>query len=238
MMGNSMKKRLFVIFLIGFCANSNMMQFITLTNASAPSSSYNSTNCSSPTVIPFNASITSLIEVPGIDGWINRFLNLWFIFSRLFSGAILMIIFLYLHNVTLANECVLVYLYKDMISIVILIRIVMVFTRIIRLHEWSSLALMAINPLPAKVLSFIIVLLAFSLMISLNIISFIRLYIAKTMILDPWESDEYLGENVFRLIEFGIPFGVSTVLYTFEIYPKIYYWFISGEQNIPKSSEY
>ena len=71
----------------------------------------------------------------------------------------------------------------------------------------------------------------------LNIIGAIRLYMTKTMLLDPplpWGNDDKFGVKMIRLIVGGISVGYPLILFPFEIYPKVYYDFVN--QSHPKSA--
>ena len=84
--------------------------------------------------------------------------------------------------------------------------------------------------LTAKILSFTFIALAnFTLMI-LNLIGALRLYMTKTMVLDPpmpWGIDDDCGIRIIRLIAGGMSVGYPLMLFPFEIYPKVYYDFLN-----------
>ena len=170
--------------------------------------------------------------------WLIQLQNIIFIIACAISVVFLVMIYSYLHNMNSVKECILVHLYKDFVTIMIISRIWLVMKGIVAIFTISELQHQAImSQLTAKILSFSFIALAnFTLMI-LNIIGALRLYMTKTMVLDPpmpWGIDDEFGIKIIRLIAGGISIGYPLMLFPFEIYPKVYYDFLN--QTHPRTS--
>ena len=164
--------------------------------------------------------------------------NIWLFISCVLSTTVLVIIYSYFHNVSIVNDCILLHLYKDFVAILIVSRIILIAEQMtVNYTITDSNEMQEMNNLLAMVLSFGLFSLTFLVLTHLNIISAIRLYTAKTMVLDPpmpWESDEELWIKMIRLAVIGISIGYPLILFPFKIYPRVYYDFVN--QSHPKSS--
>ena len=239
-MGQTIPNRHFVFLFVWCLANSKVAQSLHLTNASSLSSPLGSSEDISPTYIPSISNVTSSPEVSDANSWINGILNSWFVFAYVLSAATLTIIFSYLHNITLVNECILLHLYKDVVTILILGRIALVLKRITSLFSMNTQALMTMSPLTAKIIAFCLISVSLSLLILLSIISTLRMYMRRTMTLDPpmpREIPEELGIKIIRILIGVISIGYPAIIYPFGIYPKMYYDFsgVPGD-NVPTLS--
>ena len=170
--------------------------------------------------------------------WLTQLQNIFLIFACLMSVALLVIIYSYLCNMNSVSECVLLHLYKDFVAILIISRIWMVVKVIVESFTATNSQSVAImSQFTAKTLSFTIFSLTNMVLMMLNIIAAIRLYMTKTMLLDPpmpWGNDDNFGIKIIRLIVGGISVGYPLIIYPFEIYPKVYYDFVN--QSHPKSA--
>ena len=171
---------------------------------------------------------------------VSQLLNILFVVACAISVILLVLIYCYLHNMNSAKECILVHLYKDFVAIMIITRIWLIskaIAAIITITYLRNLATM--SQLTAKIFSFTFIALAnFTLMI-MNSIAAIRLYMTKTMVLDPpipWGNDDKFGIKMIRLLVGGISVGYPMMLFPFEVYPKVYYDFLN--QTHPKSSSW
>ena len=181
---------------------------------------------------------TAADEIQTAYPWINQLQNIFFIFACAISVALMVMICSYLSNMNSVNECVLLHLYKDFVIILITSRIWMVIKIIVESSTITeSQSVVTMSQLSAKILSFTIFALTNTVLMMLNIIGAIRLYMAKTMLLDPpmpWGNDDEFGVKIIRLIVGGISVGYPLIIFPFEIYPKVYYDFVN--QSHPKSA--
>ena len=227
----------FATILIDFCYCPNPSQEMSETNHSDVSSSSETYEN-----ITFAASFGShLVGVPydvPTTSWSNQFQNIWFSVASAMSVALLIIIYSYLRNIGLVNECVLLHLYKDVVAIFIFMRIVQITKGIVGSFTLTkSKDQTSMNQISAQILSFTLFASTFAILTLLNIISAIRLYIAKKMVLDPpmpWDNDEKFGIKMIRLAVGVVSFGCPLILFLFEVYPRIYFDFVN--QPHPKSS--
>ena len=148
------------------------------------------------------------------------------VISFIISTTILLIILTYLNNgVSIAKECILLYLYRDVVIAWMSLSFLW-FIRMI-LCYFTSRGL-GIGEIQAKVISFLTVVLLLYLSVIMNVISIIKFYAAKKVMLDPpmpWGDNESLG---FKIIRFGcIASGILLALTTHLLgyYPKLYYFF-------------
>ena len=139
---------------------------------------WNSTIGLRPVVVPNDIQIAY--------PWLTQLHNIFFFFACLISVVLLVIIYSYLYNMNSVSECVLLHLYKDFVAILIISRIWIVIKVIVEsftITDSPSVATM--SQLTAKILSFTIFSLTNMVLMMLNIIAAIRLYMTKTMLLDP-----------------------------------------------------
>ena len=181
---------------------------------------------------------TSSEEICSTICWLNGILNIWFLLSIVLAILSSMMIYSYLHNISLVNECVLLHSIKDIVAISIFIRVVMVIKWMVNFSKLDSIENTTMDPLQAKVVAFVFFSFVLYTLLFSNVISSIRLYIAKTIVLDPpmpWEDDENMMK-IIRLLLGGFSVGYPSVLYIFQIYPPMYYDFVFAKFDVPKSS--
>ena len=139
-------------------------------------------------------------------------------------------LFTYLNNVSLAKKCLLLYLYKDFLIILISLRFVWVIKVIL-----SYLDVHTENHVSEKIVVFCLFSGILALQLIMNLISALKLIIAKRMELDPslpWIGDnESTGINKIRLICTLFVIGIMTILYGLGLYPKMYYGFAGIEKE-------
>ena len=171
--------------------------------------------------------------------WLDRIQNVWLLFACAISILTCMIIYSYLDNICLVRECVLLYCYKDVIAISIFIRALILVKWIISYSKPNASENMTVGTMPAKLLAFGIFVFGLYTLLILNIISSIRLYVTKTMVLDPpmpWENDEALLMKKIRLAAGIFSVSYPAIFYLLEIYPKMYYDFVTLKVEMPISS--
>ena len=171
----------------------------------------------------FSASEASIPIFTGVELLIGTI-------SMLVSNIFSFLILNYLGNLTLAKDCLLLYLYKDLMKLAICMNCLSEISVVLGYAIGGELGASAIV---TKVLSFIGCNVLLLLLLFMNIISALKLYQRKTNILDPpmpWGDDEAKGIKWIRLIATLITFILTSTLFGLGIYPTTYYWF-SGEET-------
>ena len=185
------------------------------------------------TMMDLEISTTSNHETmypPLITGPVVLFIILTFIISNI----LLLLIFSYLNNISLAKECILGYLYKDVVIFLILMNCLRLITTIACYSINSGLG---IDALYAKLISFIYTCIFFLLLLFMNTIYAVKCYISMSKVLDPpmpWGDGDVLGIRVIRLVCTVFSTGYVTVMYALGMYPKVYYSLI--EQNVSSTN--
>ena len=145
--------------------------------------------------------------------------------SMTVSNILLVTILAYLKNLSLAKQCLLLCLYKDLVALWIFmnssweIRIIL---------SYSTGHGQGIDDVLSVVLSFCLWCVIGLSLLLMNVIAALKLYISKTNTLDPpmpWGDDENIGLNFIRVTCTLLIVGFTSVLYGLGIYPKIYYLF-------------
>ena len=159
-------------------------------------------------------------------------LNLSFtIASFIISIIILVFILAYLNSVSFAKECVLLYLYKDVVKVWISLNCVWVMAIILCYSTKNGLDN---NTFIATAISFFFCALFVMLYVFMIAISALNLYTTKTKMLDPpmpWGIDEKSGINTIRLISVFVGLGGMSIIYGLGFYPKVQYLLIRGKYS-------
>ena len=139
-----------------------------------------------------------------------------------FSCSLLMTIFIFcfLHNSSPVKECVLLYLHKDLLVMLASLRSLW-FLKIILTDEESGM-----GEYLATALVFCSWSMFFTVLALTNLISALKFYIIRTMVLDPpmpWGADEKLGMACIRIILGLIAVGYPSILFGIGLYPMYYY---------------
>ena len=143
-------------------------------------------------------------------------------FSTILSITFFVLIFTYLNNLSLAKECVLVYLYKD-VSITCISINCLWLTQSVFLYLTRNASLGGIE---AKVFSYMLCSLLSLCGLLMNVISAIKFYMTKTNVLDPpmpWGEDEQKGIKAIRAICFILITGFASIMFVLRIYPYYFY---------------
>ena len=163
--------------------------------------------------------------LPLVTGPVVLFTILTFIISNI----LLILIFSYLNNISLVKECILGYLYKDVVICLILWNCM----RLIRTIACYTINNgLGIDVIYAKVITFVYACIFCLILLFMNIIYVVKCYISITKVLDPpmpWGNNDVLGIRVIRSLCIVFSTGFVTVMYALEMYPKVYYSLI--EQN-------
>ena len=148
------------------------------------------------------------------------------------TGTTSVLILSYLHNVSLAKEGLILYLYRDFVTILITLRALWAIKWLLNHLEKSS-----IKKFPTKLLMFCLYGGILSLALVMNLISALRLFIAKQMMLDP--TLPWIGENQskgitkIRVACALLVVGFLVTMFGLGLYPKMYYGLI--EQQVSES---
>ena len=157
----------------------------------------------------------------------NDILGILAFFTTAITSATLLS---YLNNVSLAKKCLLLYLYKDFLIVLISLRLVWVIKVIL-----SYLDVNTENHVTEKVVVFCLFSGILALQLIMNGISALKMIIAKRKELDPslpWIGDnESSGINKIRIICSLFVFGIMSILYGLGLYPKMYYGFAGIEEE-------
>ena len=148
--------------------------------------------------------------------------------SFIISIILLVVILDYLRSVSLAKECILLHLYKDVVMIWIAINCI-----------WMLMVILCFltkigidnNIFVATTISFLLCTLCVLLYVYMIGISALNFYMIKTKMLDPpmpWGDDDLLGIKVIRLASVFLSTGVMSIIYGLGCYPKIHYLLVKG----------
>ena len=145
--------------------------------------------------------------------------------SNLFSLVILS----YFGSLTLVKDCLLLYLYKDLIKLAICMNC---FSEISLVMAYTTGGGMGISVTGAKCLSFMACNILLLLFLFMNIITALKFYQKKANILDPsmpWGDDDKKGIKWIRVMAATITLVLTSTMFGLGLYPKTYYWF-SGQE--------
>ena len=178
--------------------------------------------------LPFykeNSSSSNASSIPITVYNIHILLALLSMISIVMATFFLMLILGYLNNVPIAKQCFLLYLYKDVV-------------RLTLMYQWNLFLYllvcfltgneMIIKPIHAKVSVYFGLMVAYQLLVTLNVISIIKFLMKKDILLDPsmpWDSEANHENNYLRIVRFAVfPFLIwLLVMLLLDMHPKIYY---------------
>ena len=145
--------------------------------------------------------------------------------SNLFSLVILS----YFGNLALSKDCLLLYLYKDLMILAIWLNCLAEISLVL---AYTFGGMMGISITGAKCLSFMACNILLLLLLFMNIISALKFYQKKANILDPsmpWGDDDKKGIKWIRVVATTITLVLTSTMFGLGLYPKTYYWF-SGQE--------
>ena len=155
--------------------------------------------------------------------------------SMVISNLFSLVVLSYLGNLAVSKDCLLLYLYRDLIKLALCANCLSEISVIIAYSFGGGIGIPVIG---AKILSFLACNVCLILLIFMNIISALKLYQRKTNILDPpmpWGEDEGQGIKWIRVITTTLSLVFTSTMFGFGIYPKTYYWFTGQEyQSVSK----
>ena len=144
------------------------------------------------------------------------------------TGTVSLLVLVYLFNVSLAKEGLLLYLYRDFVIILISLRALWSVKWILNHLDKST-----INKFPIKLLVFCLYGGVLSLALVMNIISALKLFIQKKMMLDPpipgIADNESSGIRKIRLGSFTLVVSFLSATFSLGVYPKMYYGLVGQE---------
>ena len=148
-------------------------------------------------------------------------------FSIVISNSFLFIILDYLNNLAMAKQCILLFLYKDLMILGMAINSLEMLSFILSysIDNWMELQLIG-----AKFMSLMTWSIFGMLLLLMNIVSSLHLYINKANVLDPpmpWGEDDTRGIQYIRGIYTTLTLTFTLPMHGMGLYPKIYYWVIS-----------
>ena len=141
------------------------------------------------------------------------------------SVTILSVILAYLNNVSIAKECILLYLYKDVVKIWIVINCLWEIRAIFCYPIEERVGIEGFE-FSQKVIIFCIYSLTLTVVLLKNMICGLNIYIKKEAILDPpmpWGDNENLAVIIIRSICCASAFGFTSTMFALERYPKLYF---------------
>ena len=172
-------------------------------------------------VYKVNGDITGLSEmikdnsvVDGVDILINVLLSL-------VLNALLCLIFAYLHNLTLAKQCVLLALYKELIIVLVLC-----LSLINSIPIGTYLYGYPMDWIPAMIITFFLKIGTTELLLVANVIHFLKYRMNKEKMLDPpmpWGEDEHRGLIWIRVFCWGFSIGFVITMHLCGIHTVFYH---------------
>ena len=152
-------------------------------------------------------------------------------FSMIISNSFSLVVLGYLANISLAKDCLLLYLYKDLIRLGICLNCLGEISLVL---IYSTEDGTGIPGTRARILSFLALNIFLLLSLSMNAIAAMKLYMKVTNMLDPpmpWEDDDGKGMKWIRMIAAMFTLLFTSITFGIGIYPKTYYWFSGQEMS-------
>ena len=176
-----------------------------------------------------NGDITGLSEmikdnslVDGVHIVINVSLSL-------VLNALLCLIFAYLHNLTMAKQCVLLALYKEFI-IVLVLCLWLINSLPIGIYFYGY----PMHWIPAQIITFFLTIGITELLLVANVIHFLKYRMNKEKMLDPpmpWGEDEHRGLVWIRVFCWGFSIGFVITMHLCGIHTVFYHLSIGKVVN-------
>ena len=154
--------------------------------------------------------------------------GIYVIFSLLcfaIGSVITVIILSYLRNISLAKQCVLLFLCKDVLATCMFITCLWQIRVLFCYYYGNGFS---IDILPDQMVSFVMYCFILVLLFMINLISAIRFYMMKTKMLDPpmpWGEDEISGIRKIRAMCVFVSVVITTTLHCFGVFPRLHYAF-------------
>ena len=168
----------------------------------------------------------------GNDLNIGSIFLIFSILSLLASTILLTFIWKYLKNATITKECILLYLYEDSVGIALIASWVW-FAIVISCYITTTGGTLGVYEV--TILSFCIITIELQLLLILNVVSIIKLYTIKKMVLDPpipWGDDDHDGIRKLRIVTWMVVTLFVLGMYAGGFYPKAYYYLVSDNRSL------
>ena len=177
-------------------------------------------------------NITEINEIHGLDtvGGLDVIIN---VSLTLVLNTLLLLIFAYLHSVSLAKQCVLLDLYKEFL---------IVHTLCISLINALPITICTyghpMNLIPATIVTFCLAIGTIVLLLLANVIHLLKYRMNKEKMLDPpmpWGDDEQRGMIWIRVFCWGVSIGFVITVYVCGIHTALYHTSIGKDfdRSIP-----
>ena len=152
-------------------------------------------------------------------------LTLFSVICIIMTSLILLSILGYLNNVPVAKQCLLLYLYKDVVKLTFLIQWDSFIYLILYYTKEND---MKIEPTTAKILIYFGLMLMYQNMITLIVIGAIKFAMKRDILLDPlmpWDDGSNNDANSIMMIRLAIiPFTLwLAIMIIYDNHPKLYY---------------
>ena len=156
--------------------------------------------------------------------------------SVVISTTLYILILNYLNGHSLVNTCVLLYLYKDVVKLIMAMNIVWFLGLVIR---YSCDNEHSIYKAYAKIMCMFVWGMMFLFLILMNVIAILKMYMMKKMLVDPpmpWGEDENLGISIIRIASCVLVIIFVAIMWTLGIHPNTYYIYTGDEATLHTSS--
>ena len=173
-------------------------------------------------------NITEINEIHGLDtvGGLDVIIN---VSLTLFLNTLLLLIFAYLHSVSLAKQCVLLDLYKEFL-IVHTLCISLINALPITICNYGY----PMNLIPATIVTFCLAIGTIVLLLLANVIHLLKYSMNKEKMLDPpmpWGEDEQKGLMWIRVFCWGFSIGFVIIMHLCGIHTVFYHLSIGKVVN-------
>ena len=183
--------------------------------------------------------VIRFIEDLGLDFYpalsLSRYFAAFTIVSTTVATILLSFILGYLGSIEDVRRGVLLYMYKDIVSIFLFIQ-----------WTWCAIVLTCfitgngpiINTMMAKISSYALTFFLIQFLVFLNILSMFKLYMSKEMILDPllpWENADNRDPKAvgkIRLTCVSLGLLIILIMVTSEAYPQFYYYMVGDYETL------
>ena len=222
---NTKYKRWIVLITITFLSN-RTGHCMNVQNISGSSSVTNSTSSDSSLSSGILKTITqSLASGDSNQDYITHPFFIFSLLNFLISCILSILIISYLNSIALVQQCVLLYLYKDIGRVALILNSLGFTATVICYLDGHEHGM---EKYQARLLSFGIMITTLLTLILINVVAILKLYMTKKMMVDPpmpWGDDDHRGIKVIRIASLVLVLGFSITMNSIGIYPKYNYLF-------------
>ena len=166
------------------------------------------------------------------DVIVNGTFALVFILLQIITTILISLILGYLDSVSMVKHCLVFHLYREFFHAFLVLGWVWTIPVITCLVNGNGIS---IDTFTAKIVSYCLYGIALHLLLSLNLMAFLKFYIAKENVLDPslpWDDDDLTFLRKFRVGSFLLANILLVALFASKRYPKIYYHLIGDDRSL------